>query len=667
MKNKLSLKHLSIWKRAFLILALLFAVIGFGTLGSVQSVGKFYRLPKQRSGDGMEPSITFLLEEPGHGEEGHVHRDLYIKKIYVNVGTAYSEYGSSVTLRIGYGVSVSSKFYSFIDYPVENLYTSTTKEGGAVEKSTANTLYNWGTVEMNSSGYRLAVYPYWRLTAVYGDVIVNEVVFVANDADDSGEDVILNATVSTQLTNLAEEDSQVLSKAKTPIDRQKIPSLSQSSYFRFAPEEVAALSTYSELKLGNNYGTGNVNHMDRIYSPFGLDILFLGPSIFGLSPFGFRFMPMLASVGILIFSYLFVKKLTGSEKAAFFFSLLYALCGMSISLAHLGTPLMIGLFFFMASLYFCYGFFTDGMRAAKLSSSVPVILTAFFAAASVCTNGAFLIPVLGICGLFAAGVVRQRKRLYSVISDEADAVLEEEKTETAEGENAPDETGRKRIAKLVTDANYIRTVSTVLFTVILVLGFFLISILALLPLYQTYIKVLDDPANPQKGIFYFLFTAFAGGFSGDNGVANLSSPFSFVYVLFNGTGTVHALTAGGILVSIAGMLLGLIGLIFMLVRVCRDKSPYKTEFVLLLIGFVLSLVTAFFAKGGLAFLLLADLFLFAFAALSLGEGVTEEGAGKKQRIAIVLGTVLAAICFALFAVFTFSIPLPEGIVGILVK
>ena len=679
MKNKHLWKQFSVWMRAFMILALAFLVIGLGTLGSVQSVGKSYRLPVKRDGDGLTPALGIYLQDPGHGEEGHQHRDIWVKEIYINVGNIYNEYGESATLRVAYGTHTSSMFYTYNEMALSNLYEESVEEDGTVNRTATSTLHNWIKVPFsNADGYRLSVYPYWQFTARDCDILINEIVFIGNESDNSGKSVILEAKINPDITNLPEKENVLVKKAGAVIDSQHKPSLAQSSYFNFGTEEVYAITSYMEMKQGNGYASGNVYHMDNVYNTFGLDLMFIGTSIFGVSPFGVRFMPMLASFGVLVFGFLFIKRLTGSDKAAFVFAVLYALCGLSLSLAHLGAPLMIGVFFFVASLYYCHGFFLRGMKKANFASAVPVLLSAVFAAAAVCTHGAFIVPVLGIVGLFIAGVVRQRRALNAEIEVEAQKAIEEENashaetSETAEAEETKPvcSEGRKRVAKLVNEKSYKQSVAIGVFCAFLVLGYLLMSILSVLPLYSTYIKVQDDPANPTRSIFYFLWLAFSGGFVGSNSALEAASPFSLVYELYHGAGNLFAVTASGVLVGACAILLGLVGAICTFVSIARKKnlSAHNYAAFILLYGFVLALVTAFFAESGIGFLFLAALFLFAYAALCFAEKDDKEGgeesAKSVPKAVAICGLALLVIWFLVCAVFTFSIPLPESFMNI---
>ena len=663
--------RMSVWRLAFLILAFVFLVLGLGTLGSAASTGKAYALSSKRDTDGKEPCIVLHVTDPGHGEENHTHRDLYIKEIYFNLGAIYTDYGDVVTIHVARGTTSDSAYQMEEPINFANMY----EELGEGDKSVApytDALYNWVKYDVPAQdGWRISTYPYYRIKVSGGSVLINEMVFVANDRDPSAEGthkpVALRPTVydGTNGTLLPYEKDRgetlqtAVERAGAIVDRPRIPSLAQSSFVRFGQEEVVSLMTISEMRQGRNYIRDAVYHVDTVYNTFGIDLLALGTSIFGMSPFGLRIIPFLASLGILVFGFLFVRKLTGSEKAGFAFALLYALCGVSMSLGHFGTPLTIGVFFFTAALYFATVFFKDGMKKADYLSAVPTMLAGLFAAAAVCVNGAFLIPVLGVVGLFVAGYFRQRKATRAAL----DLAIEEVEADEGAGGTPHTEEGvsgpRKKLASALKEHRFKGSVSAVTFSLFLVLGVVLISMLAALPMYFPYVKRYDDPADPSMSIFYFIWKAFCGGFTGNNLLPAAQSAWDPLYLLFKGTGAIFTVTCAGSLMAVGALVSGVIGAVLATVILIGklEEGTFKEEFVSLLIpilGVVLGLVTAAFAQGGLAFILLAYVCLFALAA----KGFAEEG-GKYGKIVTILSCVCLAVlvvCFALFSVFTFSIP-----------
>ncbi len=691
-KTKNLFKRMSGWLRGFLILALAFLAVGLGTLGSTTSTGKGYVLPAQKDTDDKQPCILLSVTLP---EElsGKDATTFCFTSVYFNLGAIYAESGKPGAIRLSRGSTESSSFYNYNDVYFENFYAESASE----EESSSNivlqkdALYNWVEFkfakpeEMVFSSYR-----YWKLTipgdkGTGCDVLINEIAFVVQEKDADNqllpERYALNASVifkddlSRTLLPPASGETyqQAAERANAIVDSPCVPSSAQSSFNRYTQEEIYTLMTINEMRQGDNLASGiyryqhdgkTYYHADTVYNSLGTDLVALGVGMFGMSPFGLRFMPFLASFGVLVFGYLFVRKLAGSDKAGFIFALLYTLCGAGFSLGHLGTPLMIGLCFFTAALYFTFRFFKDGMKKPNFLSAVPALCGGLFGAAAICVNGAFVIPTVFLVGLFAAGVVRQYRKTRAALDaaiDEVEAYESVPHPEDGEKVSEP----RKKLGAALNAHRIGVALPCAVFFALLVIGTFLISMLSYLPLHQTYVRLYDDPLSPTKNVFYFMWRAFAGGFIGENFLASSQSVWNFFYVLFRGTGEVAAITATGSLVAIAALVAGIAGVVLALIRLARStegteegRPSFTSELAVtltLMLGFVLSLVTAFIAKGGLAFMLLAYLFLFAFAARS--ASVKEEG--KLGTAVKVLSWVCLAaliVVFAVFAVVTFSIP-----------
>lgn len=676
------MKKTNIWNRmtkalrAFLILALVFLALGLGTLGSVTSTGDSYALSSKRDTDGKDPCIVLNVTDPGHGEEDHQHRDLYIKEVYINLGGIYTDYGETVTLQLARGTSASSSWYNYEEFRFANFYEKS-GENGSSDGAITDSLFNWTKYTVRTQdGWRISTYPYYRIKVTGGNVLINEIVLVANDKDTTTEGehkpVALRPTVFYDGENgtllpydkdKGETMATAVEKAGAIVDSPCIPSMAQSSYFRFGQEEIYSLMTVAEMRQGRNYIQGSIYHLDRVYNTLGNDLLALGTLIGGMSPFGLRLMPFLASFGVLVFGFLFVRKLTGSDKAGLVFAVLYALCGVSMSLGHFGTPLMIGLFFITGALFFATKFFREGLKKANYLSAAPALLAGLFTAAAICVNGAFLIPAVGIAGLFLAGLVRQTRKTRAALDlaiDEVEAY--EQESGAPRGEEGTSEP-RKKLAAALKEHRFKGSVAGCVFFAFLIFGGFLISVLAALPMYFPYVKLYDNPADPQKSVFSFMWRAFCGGFTGSNYLTQPQSVWSPFYILFKGTGTNFAVTAAGSLVAIASLVAGVAGAILVVLMLTRkmNEDGFREELISVLIpfiGLVLGLVTASFAQGGLAFMLLAYVCLFAIAAKATSE--EDEKYSKVVRILSVVCLFALAVCFGLFAVFTFSIPTGSG-------
>ena len=684
---KFNLKKFSFFRIAFWVLAFVFLALGLGTLGSVQSTGNAYELIKSPGTDSAQTTgIIFKLSNITEtDEEGNWKSTTYLrlKHVYVNVACLYSEEGTDVGLRLNRGASSTnfpaSSSYRF-EAKLENLQPAELDEGG---ESTAvrDSQFNWVAPfdEALEAAYQTShvymqvnSYPYYQLTATTDNLLINEIVFVGEvltevNGKETGELVVIPAEIYDAKPHNNEIGEEAMKRAGALIDAQNMPNLAQSSFSRFTREEARVMMTLAEMRQGNSYSEGNVYHGDTVYNTLGISILALGTLMFGMSPFGLRFFPMLASFGVLVIGYLLCKDMFRSERAGFVFALLYALCNFSFGLGHLGTPLQLGVFFFVTSLFGAYRFYSRGMKKANFQGALPLILSGLCGAAAICVNGAFLVPVAGIVGLFAAGLVRQQKaRRYHLDkaiaeAEEEDALIREQYRGKPAGE-IPAGAARQTVANVVTEYRNKNMLAPVAFFTSLVAGALFFTLVFLVPVYFAAVKFFDNPASPALNIFGLSSQFFAGGYTGAN-----AAGWTFIYETFRGAGETYAVTA--LVMNFVAILAGLLGIAFAIWRIvviCKDKNSKKSELrsvCVLLSALLISLITAAFAKGTVAFLFLAYVFAFMLGSACVRYFTETEGKLQKPaKIISYVGAGLLGAWFLLLAVFTFSIPLSAGFV-----
>ncbi|MBO5046028.1 MAG: phospholipid carrier-dependent glycosyltransferase [Clostridia bacterium] len=616
-KLKEKIKSFSKYTVAFVILVFVFLLVGLSTLGTVQPTGQAYELKKGST-------VVFKLEK---GEE-----QTSVKGVYFNVGTVYNEIGQTASIRMRRSTVSATTWYSsyFGEAKLDNLYSST-------EESAKGVSFNWFTpYDLSETNYNISSYPYYELTAPTCNLLVNEVVFLADDGS------VIKATVDKDKSNGIDVE-----KASAILDSQYVPNLAQSSFFRFGEEEAYSMMTIAEMRNGNAFDNANKYHIDGTYNALGFDLLAIGAIIFGMSPFGLRFLPFLATVGTLLVARAFVKNLTKSDKAAFWFSLLFALCGLTLTLGRVGTPFSFGLFFLMTSLYLAHRFYAQGMEEANFKSALPVLFSGIFGALSICVNGAFTVPVLGSVALFVVGMIRQQKaKAYYM-----------QKAETSE---LPDEAK----AAVSAEYRYKNTTAPLLFGMALILGAALVSILAFLPVYSVFVKAYDVPSAPQLGLLELMWKAFAGGFVGENALSVPQSGFKLAYNLFVGTGDINARTFASVnYVALAAALAGIVYAVYRLITVLVRKQSGKEvraemrSILLPLAAVALSLITASFASNAVFFVGTAYVFAFFLAA----KGVKDLSECKVGKIILIVVAVLLAVYFVLLTPFIFSIPMPNWV------
>ena len=646
-------KSASKYFRAFLITALAFLVIGLGTLGSVMSTGDSFVLTSKQSGDEKEPSLMFHVMLPEGLDEDTDEYNLYVKKVLVNVGAVYAPAGEDTDIRIGRGTS-PDLIYS-LTYPltVPSVYRA---ENGS-DEALSNGPYNWAVFDVTSvteKGWRLRDYAYYCFFARSNSVRINEVVFVAENNDLPEEErkpVVLAAELDdASIIRRAEGETkeEALERASAVLDSQYLPTLSSSSFYCYSEEEAYSMMTIAEMRAGGSYVKGDTYLADTVYNALGTDILALGTLIFGMSPFGLRIFPFLAAFGVLVLGYFLVRDLSKSERAGFIFAVLYALSAAFFAAGHLGTPLMLGVFFFTASVYFCHKFYAKGMKTADFKGALPVILSALFGALAVCTNGVWVIPMLGVIALFVAGMVRQRKAKAYYLA-KAEAMPEA----PAAAEETPVPSPKERVEREYRRKDRAAIAS---FAVVFLIGSLVLSLLAVIPAYLPYVRVFGDPAAPM-GVFAVAWKLFAGGFTGVNATSYAQS--WSLHTIFAGTGELFAVTCAGLLTAAVAAAASIAALVWFLVGKKQCEKPALRALVIAAVGLVLALVSSFFGGGSFGFTLTALIFLFAIGGFT-GDQVLAEG-GRAAKVAMWVIAVLLILSFVLLIPFTFSVPLPAGL------
>lgn len=672
---------------AFLLIMVLFLGAALGTAGSTNSTGDSLEL--QYTTDSNWSWVVFEVSAPKKVDEDGKETNMNVRlhDVYINLGNIYSE-EETATLELQWGSSADSNADNFWrlskmktailhnpNYvPQEGDKTAEPKE---TETHVYDYTYRWiapfGVTNLDeddtyrtltSSRYFKLVLPKVSSSYQNSNVLVNEIVFVGEvyeDGKGTGELVVLPVTIDSRTSVPAEDKKEGLKRAEALIDAQTLPSFSESSYYQYGEEEEKILMTISEMRMGNRAVANDKYFGDKTYNSLGLDLPCLGTLIFGMSPFGLRFFNVLASFGILVVGFFFVRRLfRGSDKAGLSFAIIYALCSASMSLAHIATSVMLGVFFLLASLSACYRYFVKGMKKPSPKETLPLLLSGICGALAVLVNGAFLIPVAGVAALFVCGAVKQHKKNRLAL-DEAIAFAEEERAQgiPAVSEDGTEESeGNKKVRKALLKYRYDTTAATGVFACGLILGIFVLSVLLALPVFYAADKIYYGIASPN--LFVLAFQLFAAGFKGNAGV----SGWNYLYPIFTGTGDRYAVTLG--VMNFAATLLGLVGIalaVYFIVVLAKRKAPLReyARFIVPLAGIVISLITAAFAGGAVAFVLLAN--LFAFALVSGGaEFFKEEGEKQAKAVVVVKSVALALLiaCFALLAVFTFSVPLPAA-------
>ena len=691
MANKQSKKK-SLATRIILIVALVFLVIGMSTLGSFYSAGDAYEL-KTQGNSAETPTVIFRLTNPSTTDEhGHsATQYLRLKHIYVNIGAAYIAEGETTTIRAEVAASTTGSVSNSrrFDYTFGNFVSAT--EAGAQEdgEEYPNIYDSWqDMVPADSDGWSISSYRYVRLTARDANVLLNEVVFVgevmassASNAEGTGEIVVIPATIESATPLMGETEEEAAARAAALLDSQVMPSLNSFRMNKLSDEETLSMMTIREMYTGAEYGEGNIYTGERVYGSVGEEILALGTLIFGMSSFGLRFFPMLAAAGALVCGAFLARRIAKKDAAGIIFAVLFALACAPLALGGLGTPLMIGVFFFLLSVNSCHYFYANGMRTEKFASALPLLVSGLAGALAILTHGAYLVPMVGVVALFACGMVRMR-RARRVYLDKAIAEVEAEETAPAEPAEAPAPSApapeedarpalspaRRKVAAVAAEYRNKTSIALVTFLGALVVGAFVLGLILATPMYFTWLKLFDNPASPSMNIIALAATAFAGGFTGVNPGGMGSSAWNVVYSISRVNGEAYSALYASVInfAALIAVLFAVVSAVVHLVMLCRTKEWGREEraairgIVVPAVGIILALVTAIFAKDAVQFVLLAYIFAFVLAAAEAVK-LMQTSKAKLVRILCWVELALLVVMFVLLFVFTTGLPVASGL------
>ena len=231
---------------------------------------------------------------------------------------------------------------------------------------------------------------YVRLTVFAMDVMVGEVVFF----DETGTRIEFAG-----IQELCDEQSVV----------PKAPSYMNGAY----STEVEIVSTaYASLN--------GIEVQDRTTPPLVKWIISFGMMLFGMVPFGWRFMGAVAGILMLPVIYLIGKKIfNGGVLLPAFATILLALDFMHFSLAQMAIADSFMVLFVMLAYYFMINFYY-GRKNGKLS----LILSGAFIALGCMVKWTALFALLGLLVMWAVGVIsEERKKILGTLVISAFALV----------------------------------------------------------------------------------------------------------------------------------------------------------------------------------------------------------------------------------------------------
>ncbi len=194
-------------------------------------------------------------------------------------------------------------------------------------------------ITAKSAGLKLKEIGFW---SEYGDLLPVTV------ADRSGED----AEFATDPALLIDEQDCV----------EEVPSYFNSTYF----DEIYYARTVHELLHGESV-------YEWTHPPLGKVLMMVGVKIFGMTPFGWRFMGALMGVMMVPLMYLLAKQLTKDTKLAFIAMCLMALDSMHFTQTRIATIDSYAVFWIMLEYFLMFRFFQMDWREVSLGRSLATL------------------------------------------------------------------------------------------------------------------------------------------------------------------------------------------------------------------------------------------------------------------------------------------------------
>lgn len=154
-----------------------------------------------------------------------------------------------------------------------------------------------------------------------------------------------------------------------------------------------------------------IHHMttyENTHPPLGKIIISIGIRIFGMNPYGWRFMSAVFGTLMVPLIYLFAKKLFQRTLFASLTTMLYVFDFMPINLSRIATIDIFVAFFIVLSYYFMYHYYTLARNGASLKSSLlPLGLCGFSMGLAIATKWTGIYAGGGLGILFFMSMLRR--------------------------------------------------------------------------------------------------------------------------------------------------------------------------------------------------------------------------------------------------------------------
>ena len=166
-----------------------------------------------------------------------------------------------------------------------------------------------------------------------------------------------------------------------------------------------------------------LEHLENVYPyevshpPLGKLIISLGVSLFGMVPFGWRFMGTLFGVLMLPVLYIFLKNLFGRTAVAFCGTCLFAFDFMHLVQTRIATIDTYGVFFILVSYYFMYRWLSVPAGSKLRRSILPLFLSGLFWGIGCASKWVVIYAGIGLALMWLLGLIFKGREWYEAVGE----------------------------------------------------------------------------------------------------------------------------------------------------------------------------------------------------------------------------------------------------------
>lgn len=156
-------------------------------------------------------------------------------------------------------------------------------------------------------------------------------------------------------------------------------------------------------------------HIDNVYPyevthpPLGKLILGLGIRLFGMTPFGWRFMGVLFGVGMLPILYVFLKNMFGKTSVAACGATLFACEFMHLTQTRIATIDTYAVFFILAMYFFMYRYLTLPVGTTFRRGALPLFLSGLMWGLGIASKWTVIYGGLGLAAVYFMGFYQKMR------------------------------------------------------------------------------------------------------------------------------------------------------------------------------------------------------------------------------------------------------------------